>query len=173
MRINGLFLCAALCLAATVCFADEKFAQSDDTRAVEQANAEFYASLNALFTGDYGPMESVWSHADDVTYMGPAGGFQIGWDAVRANWQTQAAKKLGGNVEPAETRFIVGDELAFSFCFERGNNRDPQGQVIPVAIRATNVFRKENGQWKMIGHHTDILPFLQKQTFTGSFDGAK
>jgi len=28
-----------------------------------------------------------------------------------------------------------------------------------VSIRATNVFRKEGGQWKMIGHHTDLLPF--------------
>jgi ketosteroid isomerase-like protein len=169
MRTNGLLLCAALCLAATACFADDRNSRADETRAVEQANAEFYASLNALFTGDYGPMENVWSHAEDVIYMGPAGGFQIGWDAVRANWQAQAAKKFGGRVEPAETRFIVGDELAFSVCYERGSN-SVQGQVIPVAIRATNVFRKENGQWKMVGHHTDILPFLQKQAFTGSID---
>jgi ketosteroid isomerase-like protein len=29
-----------------------------------------------------------------------------------------------------------------------------------VSIRATNIYRKENGQWKMIGHHTDLLPYL-------------
>ncbi len=28
-----------------------------------------------------------------------------------------------------------------------------------VSLRATNVFSKENGAWKMIGHHTDMLPF--------------
>jgi ketosteroid isomerase-like protein len=35
------------------------------------------------------------------------------------------------------------------------------GKPQQVSIRATNTFRKENGQWKMIGHHTDLLPFLQ------------
>jgi ketosteroid isomerase-like protein len=101
--------------------------------------------------------------------MGPAGGFQVGWDAVLANWQAQAAKKLGGKIEPAETRFLVGDDLAFVVGFERGEN-SIYGQPVPVSIRATSVFRKENGQWKMIGHHTDILPFLQKQTLTKSID---
>jgi hypothetical protein len=24
------------------------------------------------------------------------------------------------------------------------------------------VFRKENGKWKMVGHHADILPYLEK-----------
>jgi ketosteroid isomerase-like protein len=170
MRSYVLVLSAALCFMATACFADDKFSQANETQAVEQANAEFYASLNSLFTGDYQPMENIWSHADDVVYMGPAGGFQIGWEAVRANWQAQAARKLGGKVEPAETRYIVGDELAFSVCYERGENLSVQGQVIPVSIRATNVFRKESGQWKMIGHHTDILPYLQKQTLTKSID---
>jgi len=34
------------------------------------------------------------------------------------------------------------------------------GKAEKVMLRATNVFRKENEQWKMIGHHTDTLPFL-------------
>jgi ketosteroid isomerase-like protein len=171
MRTNVFILSAALVLtAATACFADSENSQAAEIQAVEQANAEFYTSLNALFTGDVAPMETVWSHADDVTYMGPAGGFQIGWQEVRDNWQTQAARKLGGKVEPAETRYIVGDDLAFSFGYERGDNLDAQGEPVNVSIRATNVFRKENGQWKMIGHHTDILPFLEKQSLTKSID---
>jgi ketosteroid isomerase-like protein len=36
------------------------------------------------------------------------------------------------------------------------------GQPQTVTIRATNIFRRENGQWKMIGHHTDLLTFLAK-----------
>jgi ketosteroid isomerase-like protein len=39
---------------------------------------------------------------------------------------------------------------------------------VQVSIRATNLFRKENGAWKMIGHHTDLLPFLEKETLTRS-----
>jgi hypothetical protein len=37
-----------------------------------------------------------------------------------------------------------------------------------VSIRATNLFRKESGAWKMIGHHTDLLPFLESSLKVGS-----
>jgi len=29
-------------------------------------------------------------------------------------------------------------------------------------IRSTTTFRKEGGQWKVVGHHTDPLAFLKK-----------
>ena len=38
-----------------------------------EAVAQFYTALNAMFTGDMKLMNDVWSHAADVTYMGPAG----------------------------------------------------------------------------------------------------
>ena len=44
-----------------------------------------------------------------------------------------------------------------------GNESGCRGNIVPVSIRATNIFRKENGAWKMIGHHTDLLPFLDKE----------
>ncbi|MCA9097948.1 MAG: nuclear transport factor 2 family protein, partial [Planctomycetaceae bacterium] len=36
------------------------------------------------------------------------------------------------------------------------------GKSTKISLRATNVFRKENDKWKLIGHHTDKLPFRQK-----------
>ena len=46
--------------------------------------------------------------------------------------------------------------------YEIGQNVATDCTPEKVTIRATNVFRKENGSWKMIGHHTDLLPFLEK-----------
>lgn len=160
MQMKTLLLSAAMFLAAAACFADTENRAADDTDAVAQATSQFYASLNAMFTGDVGPMLEVWSHADDVTYMGPDGEFHVGWRDVREVWEAQAALQLGGQIEPYQTRITVGTDLAFSQCYEKGSNLDPQGRPVQVSIRATNLFRKENGQWKMIGHHTDILPFL-------------
>jgi ketosteroid isomerase-like protein len=111
-----------------------------------------------MFTGDVSLMKNVWSHEDDVTYMGPDGGFQVGWKQVLAEWEAQAAMKLGGRVEPEDMRITVGTTIAVTHNFERGEN----GQSQAVSIRATNIFRKENGTWKMIAHHTDLLPFLTK-----------
>jgi ketosteroid isomerase-like protein len=122
----------------------------------------FYAALNAMFEGELEPMGRVWSHRDDVTYMGPGGGYQVGWTQVLGEWEKQAALKLGGKVEPKEVRITVGRDLAVVSNYEMGQNLTPGGKPQKVAIRATNLFRKENGAWKMIGHHTDLLPYLQK-----------
>ena len=135
----------------------------DDTQGVERATAQFYKSLNLLFAGDSSAMKQVWSHSDDVTYMGPAGGMEIGWQRVSANWDAQAALRLGGEVVPDEIHTTFANEMAVVQCREVGHNLDTQGRPVQVSIRATNIFRKENAQWKMISHHTDLLPFLAEQ----------
>jgi ketosteroid isomerase-like protein len=150
-----------LSVAVLVCAKLALAAENNET-GVKNAAAEFYAALNEMFTGELGPMKSVWSHADDVTYMGPGGGFQVGWTEVLKNWEAQAAMKLGGKVEPAEMRITVGADLAIVSNYERGENTNADGSPQKVSIRATNLFRKENGEWKMIGHHTDLLPYLEQ-----------
>jgi ketosteroid isomerase-like protein len=136
-------------------------AAESDEQAIREATAQFYVALHAMFTGDVGPMTQVWSHAADVTYMGPGGGFEVGWQKVRANWEAQAAKKLGGEVKPVEMQLEVGPKLAVVQNYEQGENTNADGKPQSVSIRATSVFRKEGGQWKMIGHHTDLLPYLE------------
>lgn len=137
-------------------------AAGDDEQAVKDVTAKFYGALNVLFTGDAGPVKDLWSHADDVTYMGPVGGFQKGWKAVEADWNAQAAQKLGGSVKAEDVHVTVGQDLAVVSNWEKGQNVGADGKVEVVSIRATSVFRKESGVWKMIGHHTDLLPHLAK-----------
>lgn len=147
----------ALCIVA---LAHSTAARADEA-AVRAAAAQFYEALNTMFTGDAGPMLAVWSHADDITYMGPAGGLHVGWDQVKPIWTATADMKLGGSVEPTEMRVNAGADLAVTSNYEVGRNV-VNGKTEMVTIRATNIFRLENGQWKMIGHHTDLLAFLAK-----------
>jgi ketosteroid isomerase-like protein len=70
--------------------------------------------------------------------------------------------KLGGSVHAEDMRVTAGNEIAVSSNYSKGENIDAEGKPQTVSIRATNTFRKEDGKWKMIGHHTDLLPFLQK-----------
>lgn len=135
-------------------------AGANDEKEFEAAVQQFYSALNTMFTGDVEPMKAIWSHASDVTYMGPAGGLHVGWDAVAIYWEAQAARKLGGRVDPVDMQFTVGRDIAVTSNFERGQNTNAAGESHEVNIRATNIFRKEDGEWKMIGHHTDLLPYL-------------
>lgn len=146
----------------TVISPNASLASLDDEEAVFEAVEQFYAALNTMFTGDLGPMKGVWSHADDVTYMGPGGGIQVGWDQVHADWEAQAAMKLGGEVRPEEITITLGSDIAIVNNYERGENTNVEGKPEKVSIRVTKVFRKSDGQWKIIGIHADPLPFLEK-----------
>ncbi len=137
-------------------------ASDDDKKAIMEATDQFYIALNSMFKGDLDLMKDVWSHADDVTYMGPGGGFKVGWDQVLADWEAQAAMKLGGTVKAEDMRITVGHDIAVTSNYAKGENINAEGKPQTVSIRVTNIFRKEDGKWKMIGHHTDLLPFLQK-----------
>jgi ketosteroid isomerase-like protein len=94
--------------------------------------------------------------------MGPTGGFQVGWSQVQASWEAQAAMKLGGHVDATEVKINAGEDLAVMHNYEKGENKGADGKPETVLIRATSIFRKEKGEWKMIGHHTDLLPYLAK-----------
>jgi ketosteroid isomerase-like protein len=137
-------------------------AADTDKDAVLAAHAKFYAALNQMFTGDLTPMKDVWSHANDVTYMGPTGNYERGWATVLKDWEGQAALKLGGKVMPSEINAVVEPTLAVITNYEVGENTNAQGKVERVQLRATNTFRKESGLWKMVGHQTDKLPYLAK-----------
>ncbi len=155
--LSGLvaFASMAMVTAASVRAAD------DATPEVKAAVAKFHGALNTLFTGEAAPMKAIWSHADDVVYMGPVGGVQVGWTQVEPYWDKQAAKKLGGKVDPVDVHITASPTLAVVHYYEKGENVI-DGKPQPVNIRATTTFRKEGGQWKVIGHHTDTLAYLQK-----------
>ena len=164
MWMSGMVIAASVCVAVILGGAKQAPpAAAAPEKEAREAVAQFYVALNAMFTGDIKPMNDVWSHADDVTYMGPAGGYQIGWKNVGEEWGRQAAMKLGGKIEPSDIHVIaIGGALAIVSNYEKGENLDATGKKIPVSIRATTTFRCEGGKWKMIGHHTDVLPSLTK-----------
>lgn len=132
----------------------------EDTTEIKTILSEFYDALNTLFKGDAAPMLAVWSHSDDVSYLGPQGGVLVGWEKVLKAWKDQAAIKLGGNIAPEDVHITRIDNIGIVQNYEVGSNL-PNGKHQKVRIRATNIFRKENGKWKMITHHTDLLSFLK------------
>ncbi len=123
---------------------------------LESATRAFYAALNDVLDGNVAPMLELWSHADDVTYMSPFGELLVGWEPIRASWQAQADQRLGGHVEPDNLHHFASETLGFVVGLERGSV-EIAGVATAVDIRATSMYRVEEGRWAMIGHHTDPL----------------
>ena len=108
------------------------------------------------------PFANLYSHAEDTTYMGAEGTYRIGWDAIYADWQAQAAKSSGGTVDGVEIHIVVGGDMATAAHITKGSIRQPDGKLVEIAARETSVFRKEDGVWRMVAHHADGLAYWEE-----------
>lgn len=127
----------------------------------KEAVLQFYEAHNEIFEGNLAPMEEIWSHSDDVVYMSPIGGILVGWDATRDSWRKQAELKLHGHVYPIDKTVIEGSDIGVCRNYIVGTNYVVDGKEVHPNIRATTVFRKEDGEWKVVSHHTDIMHWLE------------
>ncbi len=154
--------CAHRAPAARV--ATKIFGAASDARTEERVRAahdSFYAALNSMFVGDLGPMNAVWAHDDDVTDQGPFGGRTVGWDAVSAHWNHKGSLMLGGKVTSEDVLVRCSDTMAYTVCVEHGEHMDADNKTVDVRFRATSVFRLQDGEWKLVHHHTDHSVPLQ------------
>lgn len=138
--------------------------------AVREAVERWAAALNAMLGGDPTPLAALYSHADDVVYMGAEGTYRVGWDAAYADWSEQAAKSLGGSAEIKDVHLIVQGDLAFASHNTRSTLATPEGGTEVLTVRETSVFRREDGAWRMVAHHADSFALwkqLWQQTEAG------
>ncbi len=125
---------------------------------VRQASDRFYAALNRGLTGDASEMFDICSHADDVTTMHPLGGRQSGWPEVRASWEMAVSAISGGSVEVSDLQItMLADDAAYTIGTENAS-ATIGGTPVTFSARCTNVYRREDGVWKLVHHHVDLLP---------------
>jgi ketosteroid isomerase-like protein len=106
--------------------------------------------------GNPRPYLDLWSHADDVSLMGGVGGHQVGINNV-TELLTAAAKTLNYETWEAENLATVFDQtLGFTVELER-LTRQIDGETEEMSLRATTVYRREDGAWRVIHRHGDSL----------------
>ncbi len=106
--------------------------------------------------GDPRPFLELWSRAGDVSLMGGVGGHQVGIDNV-TELLTAAAKTLNYETWSAENLAIgSGETLGFTVELER-LTRHVGGAEEEMRLRATSVYRREKGAWRVIHRHGDSL----------------
>jgi ketosteroid isomerase-like protein len=131
---------------------------SEDAQA-RGASQRFYAALNEMANGNAESMNQVWSHGEAVSTMHPIGGRQVGWDGVRESWTMVAQIASGGHVELRDQQLLVSGNTAYELGNEFGSIT-LAGDDIAVDHRVTNVYQRENGEWKIVHHHSDISPAM-------------
>jgi ketosteroid isomerase-like protein len=134
---------------------------------VRAAAERFYTALNGVLNGDAGPMAEVWSQTADATTMHPIGGRQVGWEQVWSSWQQVAEIASGGSVRLGDRLLRVVGDAAYELGSEHVD-ATLAGQPVRRAVRVTNIYRRDDGAWRLVHHHADAAPEMQGSPSAGS-----
>ncbi len=117
---------------------------------------ECHRALRQHTSGNPRPYLELWSHADDVSLMGGVGGHQVGIHDV-SELLTAAAKTLNYETWDAENLATgFNGTLGFTVELER-LTRQIDGETEEMSLRATTIYRREDGGWRVIHRHGDSL----------------
>ena len=127
---------------------------------LENELREFIARCHEALThqsqGRPEPFLELWSRADDVTVMAAVGGSEVGFGHVSAllSWASKQQSFESWNAENIAT--VVGTDLALTVELEHYGHR-VDGEDKEMTLRATQVYRREGGEWKIVHRHGDVL----------------
>jgi ketosteroid isomerase-like protein len=119
---------------------------------------ELREALTAVANGDPEPMKALCSHTDDVSQCGLWGGVESGWAQVGERWEWVAFQFVPGQGEvTSETAFLtVNGDMAYGVFIERWwGQLKSRSEVGELKLRATLIFRREDGQWRAVPRHGD------------------
>jgi ketosteroid isomerase-like protein len=130
--------------------------RSTENAALEEFISRCHEAVTHQSQGRPEPFLELWSHADDVTIMAAIGGSHVGFEQV-SSLLTAASKTQSFDTWSAENIVTtVHGDLAFSVELER-YGRTVDGKEEVMTLRATQIYRREDGAWKVIHRHGDVL----------------
>jgi ketosteroid isomerase-like protein len=112
----------------------------------------------ALHNGDPGPRLAMWSTQDPVTVLGAVQSAS-GWDEV-----SQLFRWLGSGFSNCTAyRFELAaagasGDLAYTVGYEHASVSWDGTPLDPYTLRVTHVYRREDGEWKIVHRHADASP---------------
>jgi ketosteroid isomerase-like protein len=113
----------------------------------------------ALHQGDPGPRMEMWSRRDPVTLFGAAGMFRSRWEGVSETFEWVASRF--SNVSDYRLDILAADvvgDMAYAVGYERFNGSIDGRPIKPITVRSTHVYRREEGEWKVVHRHGDNPP---------------
>src|SRR4029453_12750179 len=106
--------------------------------------------------GDPRPRMELWSRRDPVTLFGAIGMSEAGWDKLSEIFPWVASRFSNGRDFRFDVEVVhVNGDTAYTLGFERFNGSIAGRPVEPVTVRVTHIYRREDGEWKIVHRHGD------------------
>jgi NAD(P)H-dependent FMN reductase/ketosteroid isomerase-like protein len=112
----------------------------------------------AYVDGEFTPLEGILTRRDPATFFSPRGDATQGAQTVAKRYKEDArsfAPKGESRLEVLQTR--ASGDLAFwtGYQHARVHMAAKPGEAVPMTIRVTEIFRYEDGGWKLVHRHGD------------------
>lgn len=121
--------------------------------------AEYHRAGVEITNGNPDVYKLLYSRRDDATLANPFGPPARGWSDVSATLDRAAENYRDGEAVGFENvSTIVGEDLAYTVEIESYRARVGRAEeVVPVSVRVTTVFGREDGVWKVLHRHADPI----------------
>ena len=115
------------------------------------------AALDQIVKGNPDGYKSLYSLRPDITLGNPFGGFGRGEAAVFEQLERAAAHYRDGEAVEFETvSQVVEGDLAYTVEVERFRAKvGGRSNLSDLALRVTCIYRREEGEWKLVHRHGD------------------
>jgi len=121
---------------------------------------EDHRALNALVRGDPEPKKKLFSQREDVTVANPVGPPVRGWNQIAETLARVTSQLREGQPQRFERiSEYATEDLAYVLEIERcpGVKMGASDEIRPFSLRATTVWRREDGGWKIAHRHADPI----------------
>jgi ketosteroid isomerase-like protein len=110
-----------------------------------------------LHDGDAAPRMAMWSHEPPVTLFGGVMGGS-GWAEIEPIFERLGAAFSGcRSFENDVIAAGAGEDFAYTAAYEHTTASIRGGPPSAYVLRVTTVFRREDGEWKVVHRHADPL----------------
>ena len=126
---------------------------------VDELIEQYFRAQREFLRGNPEPVKDLFSHREDVTLANPYGPPVRGWEKVAEAVEHAASLRRDGTfVEWQIVAKYVSAELAYVVQIERAEAKiGAREDITPLAVRATMIFRPEDGEWKIVHRHADPI----------------
>lgn len=128
----------------------------DDPEFLAWVNTRLRAAEIAVHDGDAEPRREIWSRREPVTILGAAR-VAVGRAEVDAtfDWLAERFSEAISYEFELLAADVVGD-LAYTVGYEH-IECVTNGEPNKYTLRATQIYRREDGEWKVVHRHGDAL----------------
>ena len=131
---------------------------ASDPEAFADALSRERSAEAAIYRGDPGPFKELWSRGDDISLFGAFGPCKKGWHQVGKTVDWVASRYREGVVTAEYEVVHEGADLAYTVGYETGEVVLDGAPMTRQQLRVTQIYRREDGQWRLVHRHGDFAP---------------